>query len=806
MLLSTARALAALAATCVALSHGPAHAAAETEPLLPVVGTSLPYPLVPDLSAAVRGSDTFLWVHAVELPPASFTKVHFENMNLRAGDVLTLRDGRGEVVETLIGRGFLELGTFWALSARGAELFLEFEFHAPYAEPPFQIDQIIAGTAGFTLPGAPAPKSECGTADYADAVCYQADAGKWANVMGSTGVMFVSGNPATALFCSGANVSPQNYVLTNYHCIANDVECGAAEFVFKYYRTTCNSGGPATTDWKSFHCSHVVASQPLVDCNPAPGALDFALCSMQGDAAALFGFVTPDPTPLTDGEAVYIVQHPNGDPHELTHGAGANVDVDGHVLRYYGTLDTASGSSGSPIFRESDDKLVGLHHCGGCSTPGTGNRGMLMSDVYPAIASFLCASPVGLTAAAAPAPVELYGDGDVDLDPGETWQYTPALANASCSTSALGVTAELAPAPGALPILVLDPIASFGTIAPGATKAAAVPIRFVIPPQAACGSAVRLDLKQIQAANAGPFPDAPNVVATNLGTVATTPLYFENFPVGFGTSWKVVDGGAGGGPAATWTDANPGNEILSLVPPYAIADSKVLGSFAMDEQLISSSIDCSAYTGVELSFKHVFEWVATGGAEKGTVSIRSPITGGAWIDVLAYQGQDVAGAAAVDISAMAAGQSNVQVRFRYSDAFQDGFWAVDDVAIFGDNGAACSGSAFTTSGGGCPGTGKVPQLAATGSSAAGGAMAVAVASGTPFASGLLFVAGGSPLPGPCLLVAPPYALPLPMPLDGSGAAEMQGQIPPPMPAGFAFHLQWLGANKSFSNRITVGVQ
>ena len=57
--------------------------------------------------------------------------------------------------------------------------------------------------------------------------------------------------------------------------------------------------------------------------------------------------------------------------------------------RYYNTLDTEGRSSGSPIFREADGKLVELHHCGGCSTPWVGNRGMLMSDIFPGIQDFL---------------------------------------------------------------------------------------------------------------------------------------------------------------------------------------------------------------------------------------------------------------------------------------------------------------------------------------------------------------------------------------------------------------------------------
>jgi V8-like Glu-specific endopeptidase len=58
-------------------------------------------------------------------------------------------------------------------------------------------------------------------------------------------------------------------------------------------------------------------------------------------------------------------------------------------LYYDETLDTQGGSSGSPVYRDSDDKLVGLHHCGGCP-----NSGMMMSAIYPLIEAFLSTDAV----------------------------------------------------------------------------------------------------------------------------------------------------------------------------------------------------------------------------------------------------------------------------------------------------------------------------------------------------------------------------------------------------------------------------
>ena len=111
---------------------------------------------------------------------------------------------------------------------------------------------------------------------------------------------------------------------------------------------------------------------PSGPCDPTLAALDFSLHSVIGDPASTFGFVNVDPTPITSGEDIYIVQHPAGRPHEITHGGGANVVVDGTTFRYYDTLDTEGGSSGSPIFGRTSIPATTTSR--GCSAKRTTSR------------------------------------------------------------------------------------------------------------------------------------------------------------------------------------------------------------------------------------------------------------------------------------------------------------------------------------------------------------------------------------------------------------------------------------------------
>ncbi|MFH0946436.1 MAG: trypsin-like peptidase domain-containing protein [Planctomycetota bacterium] len=771
-----------------------------------VVGTSQPITVDPDLENAIRVGNSLYWTRLVKVHSASFLKAHLVNVNLRVGDMLTVRSRTGNVVEEIVGRGPQDEGNFWALSVFGDEMYLEFQFVAPYTYTPFRIDQIIVGNADLLNSTSPSPESICSPGDFENVICYQSDAGKWANVMGSVGVMTVGGNPVSSLWCSGSNVSPLNYLLTNNHCITSQSDCNTSEFVFKYYTLACG-GGATTQDWQGFRCNQLVAYSPFSSCDQGLSDLDFSLCSVIGDPASTYGYVSPDPVRLTDGEAIYIIQHPAGRPHEIAHGSGPDVDVDGTVLRYYDTLDTEGGSSGSPIYRESDDKLVGLHHCGGCSTAGVGNRGMLMADIYPHIAPYVCSPTLELRSAGYEGLAEVHGNGDAVFDPGETWQFSPKVQNSACSLTATSVTAAIQVNAGSVPATVLDPNASFGNIGGGLTVASTSPVRFQISAIAACGGNVILDVASINATNGGPFAGASAVLDEALGTSPVTTLFSENFSSGL-SSWTIVNGGTGTGTASTWTTANPGGRSLALTAPFAIADSDALGSSdSMDEQLISPLVNCSGYLGVTLQFNHDFTWYSGGNDEQCDVAVRSTATAGSWVSVAHYSGGSASGAVAIDISSQAAGQTDLQVRFHYYNALYEWWWAVDDILVVAATVANCAED-FTLYGAGCVGSaGYTPSMDAVGSAAAGGAVVLDVTGGQPGSVGYLVLALAPNLGGGCLLLSSPLT-PVPLPLNGSGEVSLPLEMPLTIVTGTHFYLQWVGLDssgppRSYSNGLDV---
>lgn len=675
----------------------------DPKPELPRVGTSQEIRLVPEPAKFVRevnerGVAVETWRDTVKVPGAAFLKPRFANFNLAPGDLLVVRSKTGEVVETLEGLGPKKAGSFWGLSVFGDEIRFELRARSRYLKAPFAIEQVIVGDPRVLADIAGRPQeieSICAPEDYDDVICHSGDAAKWANILASVGVMTTGGG--VALWCSGSNISPQNYLLTNYHCIPQAGSCASSEFVFKYYRTACNSGAAPTGDWVGYRCDETVASSPLGDCDPSVSALDYSLSSVIGDPAATFGYVVPDPAQLTSGERIYIVQHPDGRPHEIAHGEGADVvvDINGstHTLRYYDTLDTEGGSSGSPIFRDSDDKMVGLHHCGGCESPGIGNRGMLMSDIYPAISQYVCSTALSLATAPSQAPVEIAGNGDAFLDPGETWSLVPVLRNGSCGTDAVAVAATVAVGSGSAAVTLLDTAATFGTIPAGASGAAQQPIRFTVG--GACAGEVVLDIASVTSSGGGSHPGG-EIFRQAIGSVPTTTLLFENFAAGIPAGWTVVNGGSGSGAASTWTTANPGGRSL-LVPPFAIADSDELGTGqSMDEELITPAVSTTGFGHVSLELEHAFRYYAQSQAEKADIDVRSTATGNAWVNVRRFDNGDVSGHLSVDLTPYAA--ANLQVRFHYYNALFEWYWAIDDVTLRGDHGQVCAGGAFFSDG------------------------------------------------------------------------------------------------------------
>lgn len=146
--------------------------------------------------------------------------------------------------------------------------------------------------------------------------------------------------------------------------------------------------------------------------------------------------------------------------------------------------------------------------------------------------------------------------------------------------------------------------------------------------------------------------------------------FSESFDTGIPATWQNIDNSANGG--GVWEWINDSGE------QFAVFNSDGYGNdgLAEDADLITPAIDCSSASFVALSFVSGFSQYAN---SVGTTSI-STDGGTSWTDVFSVNatgGQDVL----LDITALAAGESDVRIKFNYVGDW-DYFWFIDDVLVY----------------------------------------------------------------------------------------------------------------------------
>ncbi len=164
-------------------------------------------------------------------------------------------------------------------------------------------------------------------------------------------------------------------------------------------------------------------------------------------------------------------------------------------------------------------------------------------------------------------------------------------------------------------------------------------------------------------------------------TLSRTPIYETSFDDGLPTGWSVEDA-AGAGVAWLFNDPKSRGNRTGGVGTFAMVDSDYSGNKAVDTSLRSPSWDMSAESEVVLEFKYDFRWYTYSQSEVADADVS--VDGGAtWAMVWRRSGANDRGpkTARVDISSLAAGESDVRVRFRYYNAQYEWWWQVDDVFV-----------------------------------------------------------------------------------------------------------------------------
>ena len=191
------------------------------------------------------------------------------------------------------------------------------------------------------------------------------------------------------IFGTGFLVGP-DLVLTNYHVMERVIEKQGAtpESVVLRFDYKRLADGATLNPGKEYR----LAADWLVDCSPfspidlqpepksglpQPDQLDYALLRTAGSpgsdkigaaadpSAPARGAITipAAPAPFAADTAVFIVQHPEGDPLKLALDDDGVIGLNANATRVMYETNTERGSSGSPCF-DANWNLIALHHSG----------------------------------------------------------------------------------------------------------------------------------------------------------------------------------------------------------------------------------------------------------------------------------------------------------------------------------------------------------------------------------------------------------------------------------------------------------
>lgn len=338
-------------------------------------------------------------------PGVDYVKVHFTRAALLPGEYLTvaradgsesrrynatLLDGLSDTVNGVLGQPAGQ----WAMSVTGDTAVVR--LHSLLGKASVTIDKVARGLTGAEratrraadqqrkrdLARTGREETVCGHGDdKADAVCYRSSDPVMYRRAKAVARILINGTE----LCTAWRIGPDNRMITNNHCFTTSAEAAVTEVWFNYMCARCNG-------YEVFRPTKVWASQVLA----TDKRLDYTLFTVENfDAVRQYGYLSLDVRPPRTGEEVYIPQNPAGEPTMIAVDSDAdragNCQIVDPAYDGYGTdtdasyyCDTEGGSSGSPVLSRATDRVIALHHFGGCP-----NSGVRADELYRAIGALL---------------------------------------------------------------------------------------------------------------------------------------------------------------------------------------------------------------------------------------------------------------------------------------------------------------------------------------------------------------------------------------------------------------------------------
>ena len=161
--------------------------------------------------------------------------------------------------------------------------------------------------------------------------------------------------------------------MTNHHVLSNAGQLSGTKAKFNYQETFDGKDEP-TQVYEAKAKGLFYANQEL----------DCAVFEIEGEPGKEWGYLPLEPRNVEPDQRINIIQHPFGQPKQISIQNNLVEYVGGNVIQY--VTSTNPGSSGSPVL-DDEWRVVGLHHAGGnIKEPTTGrfyyrNEGIVMSKI-----------------------------------------------------------------------------------------------------------------------------------------------------------------------------------------------------------------------------------------------------------------------------------------------------------------------------------------------------------------------------------------------------------------------------------------
>ncbi|TMW56847.1 hypothetical protein Poli38472_006857 [Pythium oligandrum] len=312
-------------------------------------------------------------------PGATYIAVKFDAFNLPEGDEVVVRSPDSTVSYKYTGKGRGDDGSFYSTFIPGDKAVVEYVSRNKEDVTRF----------GYTIPAfargyQPRPvESICGKDDSVPAKCYANSTSLGAELplayeRSQTVARLLIGGTS---LCTGWLAGSDGHMITNEHCIEEASSAAKIDIEFEAESASCEDKCETQLGCKGT----VVATTSTFVTNDK--TIDYAVIKLPESAdLKKYGYLQLRESGPVVKETIYIPQHPVGWAKRIAakidSGADATVESVGVTLSCGNnqvgySADTQGGSSGSPLLAKTDNNVVALHHCGGCSNQAVDIRDVI---------------------------------------------------------------------------------------------------------------------------------------------------------------------------------------------------------------------------------------------------------------------------------------------------------------------------------------------------------------------------------------------------------------------------------------------